>query len=86
MLGAQRERSGCELAFGLLKTLMIGYQLWGVDSGVELAELAESLCTSDQRVDGVVTYLTGEGLVCVDQAGTVRLTDHARRLLHPTRH
>ena len=86
MLGTQRERSGCELAFGLLKTLMIGYQLWGADSGVEVTELAQSLCVSNQRVDGVVTYLTGEGLVRVDHAGTVRLTDHARRLLHPTRH
>ena len=72
-----RERSGCELVFGLLKTLMTGYRLWGIASGVELALLADFLRASEARVTSLVVYLTAEGLVSVDcGTGTVRLTEN----------
>ncbi len=79
-----RERSGSELVFGLLKTLMVGYQLWGAESALHVGELAGCLHTTDTRVTGLVVYLAGEGLVSVDRGtGTVRLTEHgARDLLH----
>ena len=75
--------------FGLLKTLMVGYQLWGTECALHLAELAGCLRTTDTRVAGLVVYLAGEGLGAIDNgSGTVRLTEHgARDLLHepPTR-
>ncbi len=79
-----RERSGGELVFGLLRTLMVGYQLWGAESGLHVGELAGCLRTTDTRVAGLVVYLASEGLVAIDRgAGTVRLTeDGARDLLH----
>jgi hypothetical protein len=77
-----RERSGSELVFSLLKTLMVGYQLWGTTSAVNLKDLARYLCTSDTRLAGLVVYLAGEGLVALDNnAGTVRLTESAARNL-----
>ncbi len=81
---SNRERSGSELVFGLLKTLMVGYQLWGAESAVHVGELAGCLHTTDTRVVGLVVYLAGEGLVAIDcGAGTVRLTEvGARDLLH----
>jgi Mn-dependent DtxR family transcriptional regulator len=84
MSEVNRERSGSELVFGMLKTLMVGYHLWGTDSAVSLGELAGCLHTTDTRVAGLVVYLVGEGLVVVDKgAGTVRLTESgARNLLY----
>jgi hypothetical protein len=79
-----RERSGSELVFSLLRTLMVGYHLWGADSAVSLKELADCLRTTNTRVVGIVVYLVGEGLVILDNgAGTVRLTESgARHLLY----
>jgi hypothetical protein len=79
-----RERSGSELVFSLLKTLMVAYQLWGTESALDLDELAGCLRTTDTRVAGLVVYLAAEGLVVVDTgAGTVRLTESgARHLLY----
>jgi hypothetical protein len=79
-----RERSGSELVFSLLKALMVGYRLWGTDSALNLGELAGCLRTSDTHVARVVVYLVGEGLVVLDNgAGTVRLTESgARNLLY----
>ena len=82
MLGTVRERSGSELVFGLLRTLMIGYQLWGAGSGLELAELPATLHTTGGRIVTALQFLSGEGLVCVDEvAGTVRLSDSGARHL-----
>jgi hypothetical protein len=80
---AKHERSGGELVFNLLKTLMAGYQLWGAASALNLEELAGCLRTTDERVAGVAVYLAGEGLVALDRGGgTVRLTEiGARNLL-----
>ena len=79
---ANGERSGSELVFSLLKTLMVGYQLWGTTSAVKLKDLAGCLCTTDTRVAGLVVYLAGEGLIALDsEAGTVRLTESAARNL-----
>ena len=73
-----RERSGSELVFSLLKTLMVGYQLWGTDSALKLGELAGCLRTTDTRVAGLLVYLVGEGLVVLDDGtSTVRLTESA---------
>jgi len=85
MPGTNRERSGCELVFGVLKALMVGYRLWGHDSGVTLRELAEFLGAPDTRIGGVVGFLVGEGLVVVSlDEGVVRLTDQgAQALLAP---
>lgn len=82
-LAAARERSGSELVFGLLRTLMIGYQLWGVGSGLELADLPVALRTTGASVGTALRFLSSEGLVDVDEAaGTVRLSNSgARRLL-----
>ncbi len=84
-----RERSGSELVFGLLKTLMVGYQLWGTEAALHVGELAGCLRTTDSRLTGLVVLLAGEGLVAIDRrSGTVRLTEiGARDLLHvsPTR-
>lgn len=72
----QRQRSTGELAFGLLKTLLCGYRIWGTKSSLRLAGLADSLRTSDTRVIGVVAYLAAEGLVTLDQrGGIIRLTE-----------
>lgn len=81
-LGTTRERSGSELVFGLLRTLMIGYQLWGVGSGLELAELPAALRSTHIEIRTVLRYLSREGLVDVDEAaGTVRLSDSGARHL-----
>jgi hypothetical protein len=80
--GSSQERSGSELVFGVLKTLMIGYRFWGVLSGFELAQLSGFLRTTETRLDLVLTYLAAEGLVSLDKtAGTVRLSDHGARHL-----
>ena len=82
-----RQRSGSEVVFGVLKTLMMGYQMWGPASAFELRQLCGSLRTSETRLGGVLTYLASEGLVALDaSAGTVRLSDHgARKLLSELR-
>jgi hypothetical protein len=81
-VGTVRERSRSELVFGLLRTLMIGYQLWGAGSGMQLAELPAALCTTGGMIGAVLRFLSGEGLVCVDEiAGTVRLSDSGARHL-----
>lgn len=79
----QRPRTGSELVFTLLKTLMVGYQLWGSGCSLKVGELAGSLRTSDARLADLLVYLSGEGLVFWDDiAGTVRLTeDGAHHLL-----
>jgi len=78
-----RERSGSELVFGMLKALMLGYQMWGAESNWSLGDLSGFLRTTDARLGSVLTYLAGEGLVSLDSAaGTVRLSDHgAAKLL-----
>jgi hypothetical protein len=85
-----RQRSGSEVVFGLLKTLMLGYRLWGNASAFELAQLSGFLRTSESRLGGALSFLDAEGLVSLDKAaGTVRLSDHgARNLLSSslTRH
>ena len=74
-VGNDRERSGSEVVFALLKTLMIAYQLWGVDSNLELVALCRSLRTTDSHMGGLLAYLAHQGLVRLDTtAGTVRLT------------
>jgi len=82
-LATARERSGSELVFGLLRTLMIGYQLWGVGSELGLADLPAALRTTRAGVGTALRFLSGEGLVEVDEtAGTVRLSNAgAQRLL-----
>jgi hypothetical protein len=78
--GNDRERSGSEVVFGLLKTLMIAYQLWGADSHLEPAALCRSLRTTDRHMGGLLAYLADQGLVCLDSTtGTVRLTEHGAR-------
>ena len=83
MVPQQRERSNSELVFSLLKTLMIGYQLWGAESTLDVSQLSGALRTTAAQLDGAVAFLTGEGLVVHDDATrTVRLTDiGARNLL-----
>jgi hypothetical protein len=82
MTGRGRERSGSELVFGLLKSLMIGYQLWGTDSGLAVSELRQVLGATDIGLGGALTFLIHEGLVCLDQAaGTVRLSAAGARNL-----
>jgi len=77
-----RERSGSELVFGLLRTLMIGYQFWGVGSGVQLTELPAALQATGSKVGTALRFLVSEGLICVDEvAGTVRLSDSGARQL-----
>ena len=81
-LGTARERSGSELVFALLRTLMIGYQLWGVGSGLDLAELPAAMRSTHMKIGPVLRYLSREGLVHVDEvAGTVRLSDSGARHL-----
>lgn len=76
----ERERSGSEVVFGLLKTLMIAYQLWGIDSHLELSALCRSLRTTEHHMGGVLAYLAGQGLVYMDvAAGTVRLSESGAR-------
>ena len=78
--GVCRERTGCELAFGILKTLMVSYSLWGSSSGLEPSQLSDALQTSEPDLDGILDYLAGEGLVCTEAGtGRVRLTDRAAR-------
>jgi hypothetical protein len=79
------ELSASELVFSLLRTLMTGYRLWGSASGLELAQLPAALHTTEGRIATALRFLSGEGLVCVDEiAGTVRLSDSgARHFLGP---
>ncbi len=82
MPGACRVRSGSELVFGVLKALMVSYRLWGSSSGLEMSQLSDALRTTEPRLDGVLNYLAGEGLVCIDRGrSTVRLTDDGARVL-----
>ena len=84
--GIARVRSGSEVVFGVLKTLMTGYQMWGPASAFEVEQLSGFLHTSETRLGGVLTYLAAEGLVALDEvAGTVRLSDHGARKLLPER-
>lgn len=70
------------MVFGLLRTLMIAYQLWGVSSGVQLSELPAALQATGSRVGTALRFLSSEGLICVDEvAGTVRLSDSGARHL-----
>jgi hypothetical protein len=88
-LDTVHERSASELVFSLLRTLMTGYQLWGAASGLELAHLPAVLHTTAGAIATALSFLSGEGLVCVDEmAGTVRLSDFGARhfLSHPTPH
>jgi hypothetical protein len=79
---ADHERSGSELVFRLLKTLMAAYQLWGSASALDIEELAGCLRTTDTRVAGVAVFLAGEGLVALDSGGgTVRLSEGGARNL-----
>ncbi len=84
-LDSVHERSASELVFSLLRTLMTGYQLWGAASGLELAQLPAALHTTAGCLATALRFLSGEGLVCVDEmAGTVRLSDvGARHFLQP---
>jgi hypothetical protein len=78
----RRQRSVSELVFVLLKTLSVGSQIWGVESGLQLAGLAELLRVSDARLIGAVAYLCEEGLVAIDEGRrTVQLTRHGARSL-----
>jgi len=73
-----RERDHCELAFGVLRALMVSYSLWGCSSGLEPSQLSETLQASAPEVERVLGYLAGEGLVCVEPgSGRARLTDRA---------
>lgn len=82
MASKSRERTSSEVVFAVLKTLMIGYQLWGVASGFRLSELSGALCTTDNRLGGALTYLAAEGLICLDEStGTVRLSAAGARHL-----
>jgi hypothetical protein len=68
--------------FGLLRTLMTGYQLWGVGSGVQVTELPAALQTTGSRVATALRFLSSEALICLDEvAGTVRLSDSGARHL-----
>ncbi len=80
----ERQRSGGELVFTLLKTLMTGYHRWGAECVLNVGDLAGCLRTSDKRLTDLIVYLAGEGLVVSDNAaGTVRLSEHGvRHLLH----
>jgi hypothetical protein len=72
---AHRQRSVSELVFVLLRTLSVGYRIWGIESGLQLAGLADLLRVTDARLIGVVAYLSEEGLVALDEGSrTVRLT------------
>ncbi len=78
MPGSVRERNHCELAFGVLKTLMVNHSLWGSSGGLDPSHLSDALHASVPQLDSVLGYLSGEGLVCIDpQSGRVRLTDRA---------
>ena len=82
MSEAYRERSRSELVFGVLKTLMMSYRLWGSSSGMERAHLSDALRTTEPHLGGVLDYLAAEGLVHIDAgSGTVRLTDQGARAL-----
>jgi len=83
--GDGRERSGSELVFGMLKALMLGYQMWGTESHWSFTDLSAFLRTSDARLGSALTYLHGEGLVSLDYtACTVRLSNHgAAKLFAP---
>ncbi len=83
----ERQRSGGELVFTLLKTLMMGYQLWGAECVLNVGELAGGLRTSNRRLTDLIVSLAGEGLVVSDDvAGTVRLSEHGVRHLLDQQH
>jgi hypothetical protein len=83
MLESTQERSGSELVFGVLRTLMMGYRVWGSNSGVEVTQLCGLMRTNQMRLARALTYLVSEGLVSMDEpTGTVRLSaDGAWHLL-----
>ena len=74
--GTRRERTGSELVFAVLRTLMIGYQLWNTKSCLAVVELARMVQSTDLRLAALLGYMHEEGWVCFDAAaGTVRLSD-----------
>ena len=81
LLTVDRARTGSELAFGVLRTLMASYSLWGSSSGLEPSQLLSVLRTAEPALAAVLDYLSGEGLILTDpDSGKVRLTDHAAQL------
>ena len=74
------ERPGNELMFRLLRTLMVGYFVWGVQAGVKLSELCTILCTTEGRLQGMLFALAQSGWIARDDAaGTVWLTARGAR-------
>lgn len=74
-MAGSKKASHAELTFEALRALMLGYRMWGRQSGWCLAELAAFLRADDARCCAVVDYLCAYGWVEIDyMAGTVRLT------------
>lgn len=75
MSSVPQESEGGQLAFDILRALMIGYQLWGIHSRWHLDDLCRFLGASEALLGVAVDELDGAGVVRLDRnAGTVRLT------------
>lgn len=76
----ERERTGAEVVFVLMRTLLAGRLLWGADSAVSLVGLRTMLRANRAQVARALSYLRDEGMVRVDRRrGVVRLTERAFR-------
>ena len=76
-----RRRTGAEVVFVLMRTLLAGRLLWGADSAQSLASLRPLLGANPGQVARALLYLRDEGMVRVDRRGMVRLTERAFREL-----
>ena len=75
-----RQRSGNELSFQVLRTLMTGYLFWGSRAGIKVSELCAILATSEERLRPVLYHLFRDGWMARDEgADTVWLTSQGAR-------
>ncbi|MBI4515922.1 MAG: hypothetical protein HY699_08930 [Deltaproteobacteria bacterium] len=72
---AERQRSGSEVAFSLLRLLAKGYYLWGDECDVSLAELPRTIRTNRSELAQVIAQLWDLNLVALDKRRhTIRLS------------
>lgn len=78
----ERDRSGPELVFGLLRALVNARLLWGATSSLSIVSLQHLLRATPEQLNGALTYLLDLELVHVDvQEEVVQLSDQALRKL-----
>jgi hypothetical protein len=75
-----RQQSNPEVVFVLMKALVAGHLLWGVEGALPLDTLRALLRADSSRIARALQYLRQNGIVRVDRRrGLVHLTESAAR-------